>query len=471
MSVDVRRFLGTTVPVAYVALLCAISSAKCEDSDKLPTDLGTRQQGIDWTSFLGPTQNSRSPEKGLKTGWTKKGPPVRWMTDVGLGYSMPTVSRGRLFLFDASGKVARLRCLKSETGEALWEFKYEFEYEDLYGYDNGPRCFPIVDDDRVYLLGVEGTLHCLRAVDGKVVWSLDTNKKFGVVPNFFGVGSTPIICGDLLIAQIGGSPPESQQISPGRLDLVQTNGAAVVAFDKFTGDVKYATGNELASYSVPVTATMGDRQFGFVFARGGLLGFDPQTGQVDFHFPWRADVLESVNASSPVIVGDQVLISECYGPGSAKLQVRPGGYDVVWSDKNKRRDKSLQTHWNTPVYHEGFLYGSSGRHPGEAELRCLDWKTGEIRWSQPDLSRCSLLYVNGHFLCLSEYGEIYVFRANPLKFDLVESWLLVDQKANASVLGEQPLIRYPAWAAPILSHGLLYVRGHHRLVCLELIPD
>ena len=32
------------------------------------------------------------------------------------------------------------------------------------------------------------------------------------------------------------------------------------------------------------------------------------------------------------------------------------------------------------------------------------------------------------------------------------------------------LLKYPAWAAPVLSHGLLYVRGRDRLVCLELIP-
>ena len=28
-----------------------------------------------------------------------------------------------------------------------------------------------------------------------------------------------------------------------------------------------------------------------------------------------------------------------------------------------------------------------------------------------------------------------------------------------------------AWAAPVLSHGLLYLRGRDRLVCLELIPE
>jgi hypothetical protein len=30
------------------------------------------------------------------------------------------------------------------------------------------------------------------------------------------------------------------------------------------------------------------------------------------------------------------------------------------------------------------------------------------------------------------------------------------------------LVKPPAWAAPILSHGLLYLRGDDRLVCLRL---
>lgn len=434
-------------------------------------DLGSRRQGVDWPCFLGPTQDSKSPERGLKANYGVAGPKLVWQTDVGLGYSMPTISRGRLYLFDAVGREARLRCLHSETGKLLWQFKYPFEYEDLYGYDNGPRCFPIVDDDRVYLFGVDGQLHCLSVTDGRQLWIVDTQENFGVVQNFFGVGSTPVIEGDLLIVQVGGSPPEDQKLPPGRLDLVRGNGTAVVAFDKLTGQVKYSTSDELASYATPVLATIGERRWCFVFARGGLLGFDPTTGKEDFHFPWRAKILESVNASNPVVVGDRVFISECYGPGSALLQVRPGGCEVVWSDGERRRQKAMQTHWNTSIYHDGYLYGSSGRHPGEAELRCVDFATGEVQWSQPDLSRCSLLYADGHFVCLAEYGQVHLLRVNSQKFDLVETWELTERQANPSVFGPEPLIRYPAWAAPVLSHGLLYLRGRNRLVCLELIPD
>jgi outer membrane protein assembly factor BamB len=420
-------------------------------------DLGTLKAGIDWPGFLGPFGNSVSPEKGIITPWPGQGLRLVWQQQLGTGYAMPSMSRGRLFLFDRHDNRACLRCLKSETGEELWKFEYLTDYRDFYGYNNGPRCFPVVDQDRVYIYGAEGMLHCVRVLDGKPMWKHDTKSEFGVVQNFFGVGSTPVIEGDLLIAQIGGSPRGSgESPSPDQ----KGNGSGVVAFDKFTGKVRYQVTGELASYSVPTLATIAGRRWCFVFARGGLIGMDPATGNVDFHYPWRAKILESVNASNPVVVDDRVFISETYGPGSSLLQIKPGGYDVVWSDIDKGRNKSMQCHWNTPIYHDGYLYGCSGRHPGEAELRCIEFATGKVMWSEPGLTRSSLLMVDGHFICLTEVGQLLLLKVNPHKFDLV-----------SRLDGKQTLLEYPCWAAPILSHGLLYVRGKDRLVCLELIPE
>src|SRR5262249_29695496 len=181
------------------------------------------------------------------------------------------------------------------------------DYADFYGYNNGPRCFPVVDDDRVYTYGAEGMLHCLRVLDGKLLWKHDTKAEFGVVQNFFGVGSTPVVEGGLLIAQVGGSPPGSGGF-PSRDQ--KGNGSGVVAFDKFTGKVRYRVTDELASYSVPTLATINGRRWCFVFARGGLIGMEPAGGKVDFHYPWRAKIVESVNASNPVVVDDRLFISE-----------------------------------------------------------------------------------------------------------------------------------------------------------------
>ncbi len=423
-----------------------------------------RLAGSDWPQFLGPTGDNKSSERGILTTWPATGPPIVWQLALGSGYGSPAISQGRLFQFDRQANQARLRCLGSETGELLWKFEYPTDYQDLYGYDNGPRASPVVDGNRVYIFGAEGMLHCLAVEDGKQIWKVDTMAQFGVVQNFFGVGSTPVVFGDVLIVQVGGTTPESRQDPLGQL---AASGTAIVAFDKQTGQVKYQLGDDLASYSSPTLAKIDSRAWCFVFARGGLLGFDPAGGKLDFRFPWRAPIAESVNASNPVVVGNSVFISETYGPGSALVKVRPGGYDVVWSDANRRRDKSMQTHWNTPIHHEGFLYGSSGRHDANAELRCIELASGKLMWQEPDLSRSTLLYVDGHFVCLTEHGILLLLKANPQKYDEAGRVVLADR---GGAFGPAQLLKYPAWAPPLLSHGLVYVRGEGRLVCLELIP-
>ena len=413
----------------------------------------------DWPDFLGPQRNAKSTETGLNWNWPAAGPPIVWGVPLGTSYSQPTIAAGRLFHFDRYGDVARLTCRDAVTGEELWTLDHPTEYEDLLGYNNGPRCTPAVDDEHVYTMSAEGILQCANVADGERVWMIDTMEKFGVVQNFFGVGSTPVVFEDVVIANIGGSPPNSPpNVYAGQ---VRGNGSGVVAFDKRTGEVHWQASDELASYASPVIATIDGRPWCFVFARGGLVGLDPRRGKVEFEFPWRSKLLESAIASSPVVVGDEVFISESYELGSALLRARPGGFDEVWTDRNKRRDQSLLLHWNTPVVLDGYLYGSSGRHSGQAELRCVEWKTGRVMWSKPGLRWSSMFYVDGHLLCLSEDGTLRVLRPNPEKYDE----LAVVQFRDSNGL---PLLREPVWVAPALADGKLYLRGKDRLVCFEL---
>jgi len=43
-----------------------------------------------------------------------------------------------------------------------------------------------------------------------------------------------------------------------------------------------------------------------------------------------------------------------------------------------------------------------------------------------------------------------------------------DKDADIDMHERSPLLEYPFWAAPILSHGLMYLRGGKRLVCVRL---
>lgn len=422
-----------------------------------PPDLGTRKAGADWPSFLGVNRDGTSAERGIAP-WPIAGPRRVWERPLGESYAAPTIQRGRLFIFDRPGPKFRLACLKAETGDPLWTFEYESDYVDGYGAGNGPRCCPVVDDDRVYIFGPEGLLHCLTTLDGRVVWKKHTTDDFGVVQNFFGVGSTPIIEGDLLIAQIGGSPPNSPNIMSGE---TRGAGSGIVAFDKRTGAVKYKISDELASYSSPTVATINGRRWGFVFTRGGLVGFEPATGKIDFQYPWRARSITTVNIANPVVAGDLVFVSEAYGVGSAVVRVKAGGVEPVWED-GRKRDRAMMSYWNTPIHAGGFLYGSSGMN-ADAELRCVEMATGKVKWSARDVRQCSLLGVDGHFVGLGEDGVLYLIKINPDRCEVLSRTLMLDPSG-------QPLLQSPARAAPVLSHGLLYVRGANRLVCLELIP-
>ncbi len=451
--------------------------------------VGSDWAGGDWARFGGPTGDGKSTEIGISKSWGKEGPPLLWQMPVGEGYAAPSTANGRVFLFDRHEDTMRLTAIGARSGNEIWRSEYATDYEDMYGYSNGPRAVPVIDGDLLYTFGPGGRLRCHRVEDGSLVWEVDTASTFGVIQNFFGAGSAPVVEGNLLIAAVGGSPSDSPGIQSGK---VVGNGSGIVAFDKRTGKVRYRITDELASYSSPTIVTLGERRRGFWLSRSGLIGFDPATGKVDFHFPFHAKKLESVNASNPVVVGDTVFITESYGPGSAVLRIRGEGYEVVRQDDSPR-DQSMSCHFMTPIYHQGILYGSSGQGSAEAELRAVDYESGEILWREPGLGRATLLYVEGHLVVFTERGRLLLVEATPERYNVVADAtpllpILPESAADEIVTSSKStgegrteehkggegtarqLLRYPAWSPPVLSHGILYLRGKGRLAAFELIP-
>lgn len=445
--------MRTLAVACLLAAGCAPTSADADAPKPGAADrVKPSRDGSDWPRILGPNGDGSSAETGIPTAWPKEGLKKLWQCDLGQGYAPPVVAAGRLFHFDRFGDNCRLTCRNAETGEPVWKFEYPTAYEDQYGYEPGPRACPVVDGDRVFAYGPDGVLVAVSVADGKELWKVDTKAKYRFHQNFFGVGSAPLVVGDVLVVAVGGSPK-----GPKPFDLrdAKGDGSALVGFDKKTGEVKYAFGDELASYSAPMVAKFGDKFVGLYFARGGLVGFDPVLGKQLFHHKWRAKILESVNAANPVVVGEKILLTECYGPGAVCLQWKDGKLTEVWSDAEKERpDRSLACHWCTPIHDAGVVFGSSGRHTEEADLRCVDLATGDVKWKEKRTTRCTLTKIDGHALSLGENGELRLFKLSAAKYAEVARW-------------ECPDLEYPAWAPPVVSRGRLYVRGKGKLLCYE----
>lgn len=427
---------------------------------------GKRTQGEDWPAFLGPRGDGTSIETGIKPELWKPHPKLVWQLPLGMSYGGPAIAKGRVLQFDRFDSKERLRCLEAENANLLWTWEDPVQYEDMYGYNSGPRCMPIVDGDLVYVYGVTGKLACITLGDGKTVWQRNLNKEFGVVQNFFGVASAPCVYGEQLLVMVGGSPEQVQNSPTGRLDMVVPNGSAILSLDKRTGKLVYRVGDELASYSSPKTGRIGDRDLGLAFARGGLLCWNLADGKQEFYFPWRAKSLESVNASQPIIDKSKVFVSETYEIGSTMLEVSGKDTKIVWQDGQRRSEQAFRAHWSTPVLVDGHLYGCSGRNQPDCDFRCIRWSDGKVLWSVRRHQRASVLSADGYLIVLYENGELELVRPSLEKYDVVRK---VDLSTIAAKDGG-PLLDEPCWAAPVLSHGLLYVRGNSRLLCFDLIP-
>jgi outer membrane protein assembly factor BamB len=416
----------------------------------------------DWATFLGPSHNGVSTETRLSRTLP---PPLVWEFARGTGYASPAVVGNRLVYMHRVANDEIVECLHPETGASLWQFRYATAFEDRYGYNNGPRSSPVIDEQRVFTVGAEGKLHCLDLGSGKVVWKRDLAAEYKVPQEFFGTGSTPLIEGRLLIVNVG---------APG--------GPCVVAYDKAGGREVWRAGTEWGpSYASPVPAVIHGKRRVFVFAggesdppNGGLMSIDPATGRVDFVVPWRSRTRESVNASCPVVFGNKVFISASYRTGSALVEIRPDfTHRVAWTTQE------FGLHFSTAIYRDGHLYGFEGRNEPDASLACVDASTGKVVWREtpewPETLgaggrqqvlgtyRGSLLAVDGQFLCLGELGHLLWLDLTPKGYkEVSRTWLFAARES---------------WGLPVLSRGLLYVgqntrdtvnRTGTRLLCYDM---
>jgi outer membrane protein assembly factor BamB len=429
--------------------------------------------GEDWPRFLGPRGVNTSAETGLLDSWTTNGPRIVWEKSIGTGYSAPSVRAGRLVLHHRAGDEEVVEACDAITGQILWRHADPSRFVDPYGYNNGPRCTPLLTSDRCFTFGAGGRFVCLDLATGKLIWQRDTAREWQIPEAFFGVGSTPLLEGGRLIVMVGGMPNAgvvALDAATGRT-LWENVGEKTWAGRPKTGwrgepPVHWDGEDKQASYASPTAATIHGQRHVLCLMRQGLVSLNPTNGLVNFAFWFRSTVTESVNAMTPVVSGDLIFLSGAYYRiGSVLLRVARDGQSVetVW------RSTALEIHWSTPVLHDGFLFAFSGRNEPDSVFRCVEFATGTVKWERdegwrrssrppPVFGRGSAILADGRLIALGEGGLLGLFRPGSDKVEELARW-------------QVPSLRHPCWAAPVLSERKLYLRSEDRLVCLDFAKD
>lgn len=432
-----------------------------------PRALAAEAVTEDWPSFLGPRRDSRSRETHLALDWPEAGPTLVWEIERGEGFAAPVVADGRVIYTHRQGDVTHIDALDATTGMQLWRYSVACEYQPRYVKNGGPRSAPLVDGERVFVHDVQGGLHCLELATGRLIWERDLSAEFNVQAGFFGVVSSPLVHDGLLIQIVGGK-----------------TGPSVAAFRVEDGGLAWGTGRKwLADCASPVLAVVDGRARVFALTggesrptTGGLMVMDAESGALELELPFRSRTFESVNASSPLMVGDSVFITASYNTGSAAAA--PDG-DGKWKELWRNRHVGIQ--FGNSIASDGMVYVIDGVSDRTGALVCIDPKTGELAsrtdlvWEEEvelssgkqtvgaSVGEGSLLWVEEHFLCLGDTGQLVCAEATPKGAEI---------RSHASLFRARE-----AWTPPVLSHGLLYICQNSkqrkggppmRLLCYDL---
>ncbi len=418
-----QRLFPAGRPLAVVTLLCLLSSTALAEN---------------WPQWRGPTNNGLSNETNLPTTWSKT-KNVAWRTPLpGIAGSTPCVWGDRIFLTSVDGNDQVLLCLSTD-GKLLWREKLT-QGDKMMRRDEGNLASPSpsTDGKHVWAFIGNGVLACYT-IDGKQVWKIDVQDRYGKLDIAFGMSSTPVLDGNRLYVQLihGDGNPKTRE-------------AAVVALEAATGKEiwKHSRQSEAHtenehSYASPMLYN--DDKTRYLLTHGA--DYTTAHRLSDGSEIWRC-FLNSRTEYHPTL---RFVSSPATAPGiivipTAKrgktVALKPDGQGDITDDESVR-------HWTrpkntpdvpSPLIHEGLVYLCTE----EGNLYCIDAKTGEEFYAERTHRhryRASPVYADGKIYLTARDGKITIVKAG-------RQFKILAQNDTDEV----------QTASPVISGGTIYLR-------------
>jgi len=413
--------------------------------------------GENWPQWRGSRNDGASVEKSVPTQWSKT-KNVAWRAEMpGQGGATPIVWEDRLFVTSADGDNLLLISLDAKSGKEIWRQKVTSGNIDARaGEGNSASPTPSTDGQHVWVFFSNGVLACYD-FDGKEVWKLDTNDRFGKIDIQFGMTSTPALDGDHLYLQlIHGPMRRGDDTRTGKvIKLEKWTGKTVWEVDRVT-DAAFECKH---SYASPFIYSSGDTRFLVAHGADCTTGHSLETGEE----LWRLTELNGpshVNSqqhdatfrfvSSPAVADGVIIVPTAKAGPTVAINVNDKLRGGVTGQSDATRWFIAQTpDVSIPLVHDGLVYLLHK----DGKLQCLDLETGKEIYFERTHSvqhRVSPLYADGHIYFCAKDGICSVVKAGS-KFELVAS----------NDLGEA------ITASPIVANGTLYIRTYDAVYAIR----
>jgi outer membrane protein assembly factor BamB len=280
------------------------------------------------------------------------------------------------------------------------------------------------------LLTGNGKLTCLNLKTGKLVWEKDFLTQMDGINITWGYTESLLIDGDKLYCTPGGKNNN------------------VMALNRMTGETIWNCNGlgELSAYCTPLLIKLPARQLLVTHTASHVLGIDASSGKLLWSFEHTNQW--AVHPNTPIYFENKLFVFSGWGQGAEMLKLSPDGSSVT-----KEWDvKSFDNRQGGAVLLNGFLYGSGD---ADRSWQCIDWKTGERKYSSTEMGKGVVIAANNRLIGYSEKGELFLADADP-------TGLKVVSKTKVTLGTEQH------WAHPVINKGILYLRHGNMLIAYKI---
>jgi|GEM_PF-671976 len=384
----------------------------------------------DWTGFRGPQRTGEVPLVSYR-GWDGKQPRELWRKKtIGPAWSSFCVVGDFVCTQEQRGNSESVVCYRADNGEEVWARGEEGKHSDLPS-GAGPRATPSFAKNRVFAVTASGVISCLQAGTGEPIWHVNLSERFGATKPVFGLSTSPLIVGDLVI--VNPASPSAPRL---------------VALSTATGETRWETeAKGTDGYSSPHLTTLANTSQILIFNGNGLFGHDPASGRELWNYDWVTKQNEPTTMQPLVLPDGRIVVGGGnVGVGTRCVKVKHEG--DKWSTSEVWKTTRFTPKFNDMIRVGEHLFGLDGGY-----LVCLKLADGSISWKEGDYGAGQLLLVGDKLLIATEKGKLVCVAAKPEEYE--ELW-------------QMDAVKGKTWNHPALARGRLYFRNATQMAVFDL---
>ena len=180
-----------------------------------------------------------------------------------------------------------------------------------------------------------------------------------------------------------------------------------------------------------------------------ILGLDADSGKLLWSHPQTNQY--SVHANTPIYQNGAVFCFSGYGKGGVMLELSEDGSSAT----KKWFCNTMNSRIGGAVAVGGYIYGSGD---SDREWQCIDWETGEQKYTTTEVGNGVVIYADGMLYWYSQRGELALVKPTPDGFQIAG-------ETKVSLGSGQH------WAHPVISDKLLFVRHGDTLIVYKVGLD